>query len=111
MVAPAAAAGGFAGSWSATDFPDGSSMHLKLEGGGGHFSVHMVDDAASVCGGAPANVVGSGVAEGNELWTRVTLTCKPGGNFIRHRLDIALTYDATDDTLTDDAGIVWSRAG
>ena len=112
MVGPAAAApapGGFAGYWVATD-TDGSSMTLRLLGSGGdRYSVHMVDDEASVCGGVPANVVGSAVADGDALWAQVTLTCKPGGNLFRHRIGLELEYDATNDVLLDGA-VVWNRA-
>lgn len=85
-------------------------MTLEVRGGGDRYAVRLVDDAASVCLGAPASVSGAGVAEGSVLWARVTLACLPGGNIFRGRIEISFTHSATDDTLTDNEGIVWSRA-
>jgi hypothetical protein len=110
-VAPASAAGGFAGSWSATDTADGSRLTLSINGSGGHYAVREVDDAANVCGGAAAAVNGSGSLDGGVLVAPVTLVCAGGGNIFRHRIAIAFTYDATADQLIGDDGVVWHRSG
>jgi len=106
---PAHAATGFAGTWTATDVSDGSAMTLSLRGPGPHFSVHWVDAAATVCGGARATISGDGWQDEDFLFARVTLTCNPGGNFIRHQLDVAWQYDANTDTLSDPDGNLWER--
>lgn len=38
------------------------------------------------------------------------LTCLPGGNFVWEQIYVGFAYDSSDDTLTDDFGIVWHRA-
>jgi hypothetical protein len=108
-LAPAQAAEGFAGQWTATD-GDGSNLSLSINGSGARYAVREVDDAASVCGGAPASVTGAGKASGDLLVVQATLACQPGGNIFRHRIEIAFTYDATPDTLTDNDGVVWNRS-
>jgi hypothetical protein len=108
-VSPAQAATGFAGRWTAID-GDGSNLSLSIQGGGGGRHAVREVDAASVCGGAPATVNGSGRADGDLLVVRATLACEPGGNIFRQRIEISFTYDATSDTLTDNDGVVWNRA-
>ena len=109
--AAASAGTGFVGSWSATDH-DGSNLSLSVQGGGsGHYAVRERDEAATVCGGAPAQVVGAGTADGAFLGVPVTLTCLPGGNVFRQRVFISFTYDANSDTLTDNEGVIWTRTG
>lgn len=111
MATPGAAAGGFAGSWTATDTLDGSSMSLSVRGGGGgHWAVREVDSAASVCGGVPAAVTGPGSLDGNVLVVPSTLTCMPGGNILRERIALTFVYSSGNDTLTDNDGVVWHRA-
>jgi hypothetical protein len=108
----AASAGtGFVGSWSATDH-DGSNLSLSIQGGGaGHYAVREFDDTATVCGGAPAQVVGAGTADGDFLGVPVALSCLPSGNVFRQRVFISFTYDANSDTITDDTGVIWTRTG
>ena len=108
-LAPAHAAEGFAGRWTASDY-DGSNLSLSIQGSGGRYAVREVDDAATVCGGAPASVTGAGTADADLLVVQATLACAPGGNPFRQRIEISFTYDATFDTLTDNDGVVWSRA-
>jgi hypothetical protein len=108
-ASPAQAGQGFAGRWVATD-GDGSSLVLSVQGGGDRFAVREVDDAASVCGGAPASVSGSGLAQGDTLAVSATLVCLPGGNVFRHRLQLSFVLTSTD-TLTDNDGVVWQRTG
>jgi hypothetical protein len=107
---PAHAADAFAGQWAATDH-DGSSLSLSIQGGGLRYAVREVDDAATVCGGAPASVSGSGTADGPRLDVRATLACTPGGNAFRQRIELRFTHDAAPETLTDNDGVVWTRAG
>jgi hypothetical protein len=107
-MAPAHAEDGFAGRWTATD-GDGSNLLLSIQGEGVRYAVREVDDAATVCGGAPASVNGAGRADGQLLVVQVTLACAPGGNLFRERIQIAFTHNAPN-TLTDNEGVVWSRA-
>ena len=106
---PAQAAEGFAGRWTATD-GDGSNLSLSIRGSGDRYAVREVDDAATVCGGAPASVSGTGTADGELLVVQATLACQPGGNIFRQRIEITFTHDATTDKLTDNDGVVWNRA-
>ncbi len=98
----------FRGTWTSVDIPDGSAQRLVLNGGGsGNYSVHYYDEAATTaCDGAPAQVTGSGTADGNELAARGTLTCQPGG-FVAH---VEIDYVLTGTTLTDSFGVVWTRS-
>jgi hypothetical protein len=109
MTSPAHAAGGFQGSWESIDTVDGSYQTLDIHGRGPHLSVHYVDYAASVCGGARATVSGSGEQDQDVLFANATVTCNPGGNFIRHRIQLAWKYDAGTDTLSDPDGVTWHR--
>jgi hypothetical protein len=109
-VAPAQAAGTYAGSWTAIDH-DGSHMTLTIQGTGPRYAVREVDDSAtSACGGSPATVNGSGSVDGDWLVVHATLACTPGGNVLRFRVEIAFSYDAGSGTLVDNEGVVWSRA-
>jgi hypothetical protein len=108
-VSPTHATAGFAGRWTATD-GDGSNLSLSIHGSGTRYAVREVDDAATVCGGAPASVSGPGRADGDLLVVQATLACEPGGNIFRQRIEITFTHNATPDTLTDNDGVVWSRA-
>ena len=50
--------------------------------------------------------------QGRELLMRGTLVCLRGGNPLPgERITFGLHHDAGSDTLTDDAGVVWTRAG
>jgi hypothetical protein len=101
---------GFQGSWTATDVGDGSFMTLSVRADGPRFAVQMIDEWATVCGGARATIAGSAWQEEDALLARVTLTCNPGGNVFRHRLELAWHYDAGTDTLSDSEGNSWQRA-
>jgi hypothetical protein len=109
-VSPAHAAGTYAGSWTATDVPDGSALSLSIQGVGPRYAVREVDAAATVCGGAPATVSGRGREDGPYLVATVTLACEPGGNVFREHVQVFFSYDAGTDTLTDNEGVVWYRA-
>src|SRR3954462_5491213 len=108
-LSPAHAEEGFAGRWTATD-GDGSNLSLSIQGGSARYAVREVDDAATVCGGAPASVNGAGKADGDLLVVQATLACAPGGNIFRHRIEITFTHGATPNTLTDNDGVIWTRA-
>lgn len=101
----------FAGTWTSID-TDGSNQTLRITGSGqGSFSVFYFDDSAtSACGGAPAQLVGTGDADGDVLVTVGTIVCRPGGNFLRFRISVGYEYSAGTDTLTDDFGVTWSRS-
>jgi hypothetical protein len=109
-ASPARADQGFAGRWVATD-GDGSNLVLSIHGDAGRYAVREVDDAASVCGGAPAAVNGSGVAQGETLEVAATLVCLPRGNVFRHRLQLSFVLDTSTDTLMDNDGVTWQRTG
>ena len=108
---PAAAAqGDLAGTWTSID-TDGSNQTLTITGSGARvYAMSLFDDSASLCDGAPASANGSGRVDGEDLFMRVAAVCLPGGNRLRGVIDIAFTYDAASDTLTDSFGVVWSRA-
>lgn len=110
-VSPAHAAGGFTGSWEATDIPDGSHMTLSISGTGARYAVQLHDESATAaCQGAPATVTGPGRLDGATLLVDATLTCRPGGNVIRHRIALLFSYDTGSDTLEDGFGVTWYRA-
>ena len=112
-LAPAATAapGDLAGTWTSTDL-DGSSQRLDVNGSGNHgYSMFLYDDeATSACGGDPARLTGTGQMDGDTLTMTGSLTCLPGGNVLRFRIDYVFVYSAGADTLTDASGVVWHRA-
>jgi len=107
----AAVADPFVGTWTATDH-DGSNLTLYISGSGtpGAHSIVYVDDAAGVCGGAPAIAVGNGFVYGDTLWGSLTVNCLPGGSLVRGRLGFSFTYQSGDDTLLDSDDTTWTRA-
>ena len=111
LAPPVLGADVFQGTWTATD-NDGSSLTLYISGSGtrGAHAVFYVDDAASVCGGGPANAIGSGFVNDGTLDTLLAPVCLPGGNAARGRVFLSFTYDSGTDTLTDNTGVIWSRA-
>jgi hypothetical protein len=112
VAAPAAAKpGSLAGSWVSVDL-DGSNQTLRIKGAGNHvYAMYYHDDrTGGICGGAPAKVTGRGVAEGDELASRGSLVCLPGGNPLPgERVTTEYHYDAGTDTLVDSWGVVWQR--
>lgn len=105
-----AASGPLAGTWTSVD-TDGSNQTLDIKGSGVHvYSMFYFDDAASACGGDPAQLTGRGSLDGDVLIMAGVLTCLPGGNFVWEQIYVGFAYDSSDDTLTDDFGIVWHRA-
>ena len=109
-ASPAVAAqGSLAGTWTSTD-TDGSNQTLTITSSGRHvYAMSLYDDAATLCGGAPALAIGSGSVEEDMLLMRAAAVCLPGGNVIRGVIGIGFVQ-AGDDTLIDDFGVVWSRA-
>jgi hypothetical protein len=114
LAPPASAAPGpLAGSWTSVDL-DGSHQTLRIKGAGHPvYSTFYRDDFTSgVCGGPPAKLVGHGVSDGTGLTVVGTLVCLHRGNPIPgERVSLRYEYDAATDTLTDDSGVVWERAG
>jgi len=105
-----AAQGELAGTWTSID-TDGSNQTLTISGSGTRvYAVSLYDDAASLCDGAPALAEGSARVEDDQLFSRLAAVCIPGGNRLRGVIEIGFTYDEGADTLTDDFGVVWSRA-
>jgi hypothetical protein len=73
--------------------------------------MYLFDDSAtSACDGNPAQLTGLGILEGSDLEMGGSLVCLPGGNPVRSRIGYHFVYSAGADTLTDDAGVVWSRS-
>ena len=108
-----AAAGDLAGTWASEDL-DGSNQTLEIKGAGNPvYSVFLRDDFTSGgCGGPPAKLVGSAVADGDGLFAVGTLVCLHGGNAVPgERIFFSFEYDAGTDTLTDFTGVVWERTG
>ena len=112
LGAPASASpGDLAGTWTSVD-TDGSNQVLNIRGSGtSSYAIYLFDDSATgACGGSPGKLTGTGALEGSDLATTGTLVCVPGGNPLRFRIEYGFVYSSTDDTLTDDAGVVWSRS-
>lgn len=111
VTAAAPAASAFSGTWISTDF-DGSAQ-LLIVSGGAHPSVVYQDFYASGCDtfGGPAThwvAAGSATIEGDILLADFR---KSGcGTFLQGGYQDWLVYDPGTDTLTDSAGIEWSRA-
>jgi hypothetical protein len=113
LAGPASAAGGpLAGTWTSID-TDGSNQTLDIMGSGGHvYSKIYVDEAATgACDGNPATITGPGFVDGDVVVLNGALTCLPGGNVFRSRITVGFVHDSSTDTLTDDFGITWHRAG
>jgi hypothetical protein len=107
MPAATAATNAFSGTWTSTD-TDGSHQRLDVRGSGAH-AVSLYDDAAGVCGGAPARIPGTGAVSGELLTMTGVLVCTPGGTPLG-RVAIEFNYDSSSDTLTDQFGVTWHRA-
>ena len=109
-VAPAAVAttSPFSGTWVSID-TDGSHQTMSFSGSGtGAVAVRYYDDLATVCDGSPARFAGPGWVDGDTVVSDVLLVCLPGGNVFGH-ITVEATYNASDDTLTDPSGVVWTR--
>ena len=105
-----AAQGELAGTWTSLD-TDGSNQTLTISGSGNRvYAISLFDESASLCGGAPALAHGPGRVEEDQLFMLAAATCLPGGNVLRDVIEIGFIYDAGTDTLTDDFGVVWTRA-
>ena len=113
LPAPASATpGDLAGTWTSVDL-DGSNQTLRVKGAGKPvYAVFLRDDfTTGACGGPAAKVVGRALSDGSSLSVRGTLVCLHGGNPIPGvRVSFHLDYDADAATLTDEVGVVWTRA-
>jgi len=99
----------FQGRWTSID-TDGSHQTLNVRGQGWKtLAVQYHDDRATVCGGVPARVSGSGSVDGNIMFVRGALTCQPGGKPFPGSVVLGFTYVAANDTLEDASGVVWTR--
>ena len=112
-VAPAVSAAdpGFAGTWVSID-TDGSAQTLTI-GRGSAPAVTYQDFYASSCAndGAPSThfvATGRGTIEGD--WMGVAFRNGKCGRHMIGPFGLGLTYDESNDTLTDDFGITWNRA-
>jgi hypothetical protein len=101
----------FVGAWESND-PDGSHPVMSIRDlGDGTFEMELVDDAATVCDGAPATVTGTGAVSGARMTVApAVLTCE-GGEPTSIGEDLTFDYDVKTDTLFDSSGIVWRRPG
>jgi hypothetical protein len=107
----------FSGSWISTD-TDGSVQTVALATSVDQ-SVHMAlhDSAASrACANAGADVTGSGELDsgGDLVVTLSKVTCDDGSAPSVSVQDLGsyiFSYDSENDRLTDNFGVVWSRAG
>ena len=98
----------FAGVWTSVD-NDGSHQTLRIAGSGhGALAMFLFDDSATgACDGLPAHVVGSGRPVGDIVVMKASLVCLPGGNPIRHRIN--LVFELVNGALVDETGVVWGR--
>lgn len=114
LVPPAyAAQGDLAGTWTSVD-TDGSNQTLRISGTGNPtYAMFLTDDATSGgCGGPPAQLVGTGRVDGDDVLMRGTLVCLPGGNPVPGgHFFFNFEHDDAADTLTDSTGVVWHRLG
>ncbi len=110
--AAGASSGPLAGTWTSVD-GDLSNQTLNITGTGARVYSMVYDDdsAGDACGGNPARLSGPGFVDGDDVYMVAALVCLPGGNPFRKRLTVGFHYDSEADTLVDDFGIVWSRAG
>ncbi len=107
----------FTGSWTSVDV-DGSNQRLTI-GGGPAPRVLLRDDGATVCGlddeGEPefaARASGRAAIAGTTLTVDFDLYCLASPTYFLDTFPgITYDYDAGTDTLTDNIGVVWSRAG
>jgi hypothetical protein len=100
----------FGGTWTSTD-TDGSHQQLDVRGSNPVTrAVSVYDDAASICGGAPARIPGAATIDGETMIMTGVLACIPGGTPLPGRVTIAFDYDGSTDTLTDEFGVTWFRA-
>ena len=73
-AATAAASDPFRGTWSTIDI-DGSRMTVSFTGKGGSRSFTLVDDRATVCGGDPQVVSGTGAVSGDRIDVEAIARC------------------------------------
>lgn len=96
----------FHGGWKSID-TDGSSQTLSFGGSGDTRRVRLVDTFASGCGGGMATASGVGTLSSNTVFVTLEVRCA-NGSFIPDT-DVAFTYDADTDTITDSFGVDWHR--
>ena len=100
----------FNGTWTSVD-TDGSNQLLIVRGSGSDArAVTLLDDAGTVCGGAPAKVAGAATIDGDFLLLTAPVTCQPGGNPFQGRVFVEFRYDSGTDTLVEPSGVVWHRS-
>jgi hypothetical protein len=116
---PAADPGQFGGEW-VTDQSDDSTHTMTIEvSGAGTAEMNAEDDFASVCSGAPFQVIGTGSFQSDNtlVFISPTLICKDGsqpealsGPPLEEQFqNLTFTYDPRSDTLTDTLGLLWTR--
>lgn len=113
----AAARSPFVGAWESTDI-DGSYQRLVIGGGpGDEHTLVYYDYGATVCGVDPttgeilypALVRGGGEATGDLLSGEWDVWCLGRPPTFYGTFGFHLSYDAATDTLTDAAGVIWTR--
>lgn len=110
----------FKGIWWSIDVDD-SYQTLVIQPRGkqsGSYNISYFDDGASVCGVDadgdplyPGMGRGKGTANGTSLTGGIDFWCLSRPRWYEGYHQLELTYNATDDTLTDAYGIVWYRLG
>jgi SARP family transcriptional regulator, regulator of embCAB operon len=96
-----------AGAWAAVDH-DGSNqtMQVTRASDGVSYAITLEDEDAQACGGGPVTGEGAGTPVEGGLSATISLTCATGAKL---EFPYPLTYRATDDTIVDPVGVVWSR--
>lgn len=97
----------FTGSYRSVD-TDGSNQLLAFGGPSGIRAVILRDDAATVCGGAPAFVQGVGYVVGNTIFLVVETSCGNAANPIEE-MGFTMTVGPRAGQLTDSFGVTWTR--
>ena len=108
----------FVGAWESID-GDGSYQRLNIGGTGNHYNVFYEDTGATLCGLEPetgeplyaAQARGAGTVNGNVLEALgLPVYCMAQPIFyVGFDADFYFSYDSSNDTLTDNGGIVWTR--
>jgi hypothetical protein len=100
----------FVGRWTSTD-ADGSSQTMTIRAtSDGHFEMVLRDDLTAPCSG-PSTDTGTGTLEwGRLLVTGIETVCEDGRNPVSAGSSLTFRHRAGSDTLSDDVGVVWSRA-
>ncbi|HET7237019.1 MAG TPA: hypothetical protein VFK59_11390 [Actinomycetota bacterium] len=113
----------FAGTWVSTSDADGGTQTMTVEvSDDGAVKITVLDDVATVCGGTPSTMTGTGgiEADGTQLVINARVyTCDDGSEpetlsgppLEEQLLDLTFVLDAESETLTDSFRGLWLREG